>query len=180
MNEDERHSLFSSLVARHQNELYSYLLAVVRNWSDADDLLQSICLVLWRKFDSFEPGSNFLFWASRTAKIEVHNFLRRKQMSHLASDELLDALAGTIVRVQNEDADLYSAALRHCRQKLSPVDDQLIELHYAEELGSRQIADQLCRTQSSICNSLKRIRRWLFDCIQHELARREHPRKEPS
>ena len=180
MNEDERHNLFSNLIARHQNELYSYILAVVRDWNDADDLLQSVCLVLWRKFESFEPGSNFLFWASRTARIEVSNFLRHKQLSHYASDELLDALAVTVIDVQKEGMEPYLAALRRCKGKLSPADEELIELHYVDDLGSRQIADRLRRSQPSICNSLKRIRCWLFECIQTELARQEHSGNELS
>lgn len=180
MDEDKRHSLFSNLISRHQNELYSYILAVVRDWNDADDLLQAVCLVLWRKFDSFEPGSNFLFWASRAAKIEVSNFLRHKQLSHYASDELLDALAATVIDVQKEGMEPYLAALRCCKGKLCPADEELIELHYVEDLGSRQIADRLQRPQPSVCNSLKRIRCWLFACIQMELARKEHSGKDLS
>ena len=56
MNEQERHNLFSELLTRHQSELYGYIFAVVRNWEDADDLYQSVCLILWRKFDRFGPA----------------------------------------------------------------------------------------------------------------------------
>ena len=87
MNEQERHNLFSELIARHQSELYGYIFAVVRNWEDADDLFQSVCLVLWRKFESFRPGSNFFSWARQTAKIEVSNFLRHKQLPSYVSEE---------------------------------------------------------------------------------------------
>ena len=64
MNEQERHNLFSELLTRHQSELYGYIFAVVRNWEDADDLYQSVCLVLWSKFDSFRPGSSFFAWGT--------------------------------------------------------------------------------------------------------------------
>jgi DNA-directed RNA polymerase specialized sigma24 family protein len=57
MTDQNRHNLFSELIARYQSELYGYIFAVVRNWEDADDLFQSICVVLWRKFESFRPGS---------------------------------------------------------------------------------------------------------------------------
>ena len=180
MNEQERHNLFSDLIARYQSELYSYLFAVVRNWEDADDLLQSICLVLWRKFESFRPGSNFLFWARRTAKIEVSNFLRRKQLPSYATEELVDALVETVIEVQGDGMEPYLAALRRCREKLSPADEELIELQYVENLGSRQIADRLQRPQPSVCHSLSRIRSWLFECIQTELARQEHSGQELS
>jgi RNA polymerase sigma-70 factor, ECF subfamily len=177
MSERERHSLFSDLMACHQSELYSFIFAAVRNWEDADDLLQSVSLVLWRKFETFRPGSNFLYWARRTAKIEVSNFLRRKHRPGFATDELLDALTETVVEIQNEGIEPYLAALRRCKEKLSPTDEELIELHYVEDLGSRQIADRLQRPQPSVCHSLNRIRAWLFECVQMELARQEHAGK---
>lgn len=180
MNTENRHHMFSELIARHQAELYSYILAVVRNWNDADDLLQAVYLVLWQKFDSFQPGSNFLFWATRTAKLLVSNFLRRNRASTYISDELLDALAETIMNVRSEGAEQHLEALRRCRRKLSPADEELIGLHYAEDLGSRQIAERLQRSQPSVCNSLNRIRSWLYKCIHTELALQQHAAGDPS
>ena len=178
MNEQQRHDLFSELIARHQSELYAYIFAIVRNWEDTDDLFQSVCLVLWRKFASFQPGSSFFAWARQTAKLEVRNFLRNRRSPGYVSEKVLDALAERAVEAGCDDADLYLAALRRCRKKLIPVDAELLELCYAEDLGSREIADRLQRPQSSVCNSLKRIRRTLLQCIQMELARREHPGEE--
>ena len=77
MDEQDRHGLFSELISRHQSELYAYIFAIVRNWEDTDDLYQSVCLVLWRKFGSFRSGSSFFSWARQAAKIEVRNFLKR-------------------------------------------------------------------------------------------------------
>ena len=59
MNKQGHQNLFSELITRYQSELYGYIFAVVRNWEDADDLFQSVSLVLWRKFESFRPDSNF-------------------------------------------------------------------------------------------------------------------------
>jgi RNA polymerase sigma-70 factor (ECF subfamily) len=176
MNEVDRQTLFSELVTRHQSELYSYIFAIVRNWDDADDLLQSVCLVLWQKFESFQLGSNFLFWATRTAKIVVSNHLRTKskRSSNSTSDELLDALIETTMDVPPSGMEQYLDALRSCRNKLSSVDQQLVTLYYAEDLGSRGIADRLERSQPSLCNSLNRIRSRLFKCIQAELAQKQH------
>ena len=83
MNEQERHNLFSDLIARHQSELYGYIFAVVRNWEDADDLFQSVCLVLWRKFESFQPGSSFFSWARQTAKNRGQQFSEAQAVAEL-------------------------------------------------------------------------------------------------
>ena len=72
------------------------------------------------------------------------------------------------------------AALRRCREKLSAADEELLNLRYVEDLGSREIANRLLRPQPSVCRSLNRIRNWLLECIEMELARQEHPGKELS
>jgi RNA polymerase sigma-70 factor, ECF subfamily len=177
MNERDRHNLFSDLLARHQSELYAYIFAIVQNWEDADDLYQSTCLILWRKFELFRPDSSFFAWARQTAQIEVRNFLRRKKSSNYVSEEVVDALAAIAIDVRGDGADLYLAALQRCRGKLSPTDDELLRLRYVEDLGSRQIADRLQRPYRSVCNSLNRIRWWLLQCIQTELAQQDHSKK---
>jgi RNA polymerase sigma-70 factor, ECF subfamily len=179
MNEQSRQSLFSELISRHQSELYAYIFAIVRSWEDADDLFQSVSLVLWRKFDMFREGSNFFLWARQTAQFEVRKFLTGKHLRTYVGDELLDALVETSLDTELCGVELGLAALRRCKAKLSDRDQELLDLRYAEDLGSQEIAARLQRPQHSVCHSLQRIRRWLFDCIQMEVARDEHLRGEP-
>lgn len=178
MNAQDRNNLFSELVSRHQSELYAYIFSIVRNWEDADDLFQSVCLVLWRKFESFRPNSSFFAWARQTAKLTVRDFLNRKQLNRYVSEELLDALTETAITSKADEAELYIVALRSCKAKLSATDEELIELRYVEDLGSREISDRLQRPQRSVTNSLARIQRWLFECLRKEMARQEHARKD--
>jgi RNA polymerase sigma-70 factor, ECF subfamily len=180
MNEQDRHNLFSELIARHQSELYGYLFAIVQNWADAHDLYQSTCLVLWRKFESFRPGSSFFSWARQAAKIEARHFLRHKKPSNHLSEELVDVLADIVVDAQDSAVEPYLLAMRRCRERLSATDNELLQLRYVEDIGTQEIADRLQRLQSNVCHSLNRIRRWLLECVRMELARQDHPKKELS
>lgn len=174
MNEHDHHKLFSDLIGRHEGELYAYIFSIVRNWEDADDLYQSVCLVLWSKFALFRPDSSFLAWARQTAKNTVRNFLKCKHLRRYVSEEVLNTLSETEIEAKSDRSDFYMAALRQCKEKLNISDAELLELRYVEDLGSRQIADQLQRSQPSVCRSLARIQRWLMECVQMELARQEH------
>jgi RNA polymerase sigma-70 factor, ECF subfamily len=169
MNEQERHELFEELVTRHQSELYGYIYAVLRNWEDTDDLYQSVCLVLWSKFETFQPGSNFFAWARRTARIKLSEFLRRKHSPNCLCEELRDVLVEGVVDPYGTDGEEYLIALQRCRDKLAIEDDELLQLRYIEELNTVQIADRQQRLQQSVSRSLIRIRRWLFECIELEL-----------
>jgi RNA polymerase sigma-70 factor, ECF subfamily len=177
MNEQERHALFSDLITRHRSELYGYIFAVVRSWEDADDLFQAVCLILWNKFEFFQPGTSFFAWARQTAKNEVSKFLRGKQEPDFVTEDLLDAL--TVV-TKDDWAESYLVALQRCRAKLATDDEELLELHYGEDLGTTEIAQQLHRNRTSICRALNRIRSWLFGCIQMEIARQVHSQAEHS
>ena len=179
MNDQERRNLFSELIARHQSEIYGYIFAIVRNWEDADDLFQSVCLVLWSKFASFRQGSSFFSWARQTAKYKVRKFLTRKRIPNCVSEKLLDTLAEATLITEADGVELGLTALQRCREKLDVADEELLQLRYAEGLSTVQIADRLQRLQPSVSRSLNRIRRWLLKCIEAELARQKHPTEEP-
>jgi RNA polymerase sigma-70 factor (ECF subfamily) len=170
--------LFSELITRHQSQLYAYIFAIVRNQQDADDLYQAVCLILWRKFELFRPGSSFFSWARQTAKREVRDYLKRKKVSTQVSEELLDAIAETRFAANSDPAATYLDALRQCREKLNASDEKLLTLRYVENLGSHEIADQLQRPHQSVCNSLTRIRAWLLECVTKALARQDRPTEE--
>ena len=180
MNEQERYNLFTELITRYQSELYGYIYAVVRNWEDTDDLYQSVCLVLWRKFDLFRPGSNFFAWARQTAKNKVGDFVRHKHWPTHVTEELMDIFTESAAKPYDDGAEEYLVALRRCRQKLTATDDDLLQLRYVEELSTIEIADRLQRLQPNVSRSLNRIRRWLVECVQMELARQKHSLRELS
>jgi RNA polymerase sigma-70 factor (ECF subfamily) len=175
MTEQERHILFSELIARYQGPLYSYIFAAVKNRNDAEDIFQSVCLVLWRKFDSFQPNTNFLSWAYQTAKLILYSSLRQKRKWNCASEELLNALADTASNVHVNEDSIYLAAFRRCRDKLASPDEELLRFRYIDDLDIREIANRLQRLPPNVCRSLNRVRRWLLDCVRMELARQEHP-----
>lgn len=174
MNDQECQNLFAELITRHQSGLYGYIYAVVRNWEDTDDLYQSVCLVLWQKFGSFRPGSNFFAWARQVAKNKVGDFVRHKRSPTYIAEELIDVLAESVAKPYDDGSDMYLVALRRCRQKLSASDEDLLQLRYIEELSTIEIAERLQRIQQSVSRSLNRVRRWLFECIQMELAKQKH------
>lgn len=180
MDEQQRHNLFVELITRHQSQLYGYIFALVRNREDADDLFQSVGLVLWQKFGAFRPDSSFVSWAGQTARFVVCNFLKRKRRSVYVSEELSEALVETAREPQSDATEFYLAALNRCKGKLGVEDEGLLRLRYVEELNTHQIAQRMGRAQASVCHSLARIRRWLFNCIHAELECQEKAARKPS
>lgn len=163
---------FLRLAAKHQSELFSYIYALLRNLHDTEDVHQQTLMTLWRKFDTFELGTNFLGWAVRTAQIEVLRFRdQRKKTSVSLSEQLLADLAEEHLRAATANASSdRQDALEQCLQKLSAEDRSLVDECYRLGCRMKEIAERLERSPQSLSNTMRRIRCALFECVQRRLA----------
>ena len=70
---------FLSLFLRSEREIFRYVAALVPNVADAEDIVQQTALVLWEKFDAYDPGLPFTPWACRFALNKTRQWLERRQ-----------------------------------------------------------------------------------------------------
>jgi hypothetical protein len=59
---------FMTQITRAQRQLHAFILSMVWNATDADDVLQQTNLVLWEKSAEFDASRPFLPWAMRFAQ----------------------------------------------------------------------------------------------------------------
>lgn len=171
---DEREILFSDLFREHYRQLFSGVYALVRNYTDAEDVMQQASLVMWSKFGEYRQDTNFVGWAFRVARFEALNFLKRqrryrKHFSEAFQLRLATALAG--VRV--ETVDLRSYQLEKCVDKLPENQRQLLRLCYGGDAAVADIASDMGRTTHSVYSSLRNIREKLLDCVDAGVAEEE-------
>src|SRR4051812_12731478 len=94
MTDSQRTEAIVQLLTEHQQKLYVYILSLLGNPTDADEVLQNTNLVLWRKAADFHFGTCFSAWACRLAYYEVLAFRKQRGRSRLNfNQELLDTLA---------------------------------------------------------------------------------------
>jgi RNA polymerase sigma-70 factor (ECF subfamily) len=123
-----REERFLRLLLAHQRRIFAYVLALVPHWSDAEDVVQETSAVLWRKFDDFEPGTDFAAWALSVARYQVLNFRKKQRRGPgRLSDQTVEALAERLLAVERQ-ADARLTALENCLQKLSSKDRDLVQL----------------------------------------------------
>lgn len=168
---------FAQLLAAHEPQLFGYVYALVLNTADAEDIYQDTVLALWRKFGEYQSDTNFAAWARAAARFEVQHFFRGKSRRRLYFDEsLMEELAETqssLDQAQDSASESYTDALRHCKELLPEGDRRLIELCYSASATITQTAGRLGRSPQSVCNSLSRIRRVLFDCVRQATEARD-------
>jgi len=170
------HAAFIGLFAQHHSEILAYIYKLVHDRHDADDLFQRTSVVLWSKFDSFEPGSNFLAWARRIAYLQVCNFLRTSGRDRLCfSDGVLAKLADEPT-MPTEESQRRLDALAKCMKELGRNDHDMVQQAYSGEQTVKELAGALGLAAQTVYNRLGRIRKQLFECVAHKLAIAENPK----
>jgi len=162
---------FANLLHKHQTQLFGYIYSLVRDLDDADDLFQQTSLVLWDKFEQFDHAKRFINWACGVARYEVKNFLRSRSRNRLYfTDELNLALIEAQEALENERLEERRDALFGCMKRLRERDKELLEACYGRSARVHEVARMWGRSTQSIHNSLRRIRRMLFECVRRSLA----------
>lgn len=151
--------------------VFAFIRSLVFSRADADDVLQETALVLWEKFDQFEPGTRFDRWAFRIAHFQVMYHRQKKARERLRfSDSLVEQLADDML-ADGEVLEETQHALAQCLAKLPTADHDLIRQRYRGDTTNRDLARGFGRSESSISRALNRIYMKLLLCIEGTLAR---------
>ncbi len=176
MDMSDRRAEFASCLQEVQTRLYGFIHSLVRDHDDADDLFQQTAAILWNKFGEYDPARSFFSWACGIARFEVSNFLRTRGRQKLYfTDHLNLLLIEAYDQLPREEMEDRKSALGGCIEKLRDRDRELVRACYGEAAGVNDVAGQQGRSSQSVYNSLRRIRRSLFECIERTLAQQARP-----
>ncbi|QDT93906.1 sigma-70 family RNA polymerase sigma factor [Gimesia algae] len=161
---------FIALFTKHQRRIYLYILSMVPYPSEAEEILQNTNLIIWKKAQQFEVGTNFFAWACQIAHFEILKFRKKRgRDKHQFSDEFVSQVAEAVE--ENQDVfELRRTALTHCLSKLRKKDRELIQRRYQGDNQGKDLAGDLGRPANSVYQSLGRVRRTLFECINRYIA----------
>lgn len=161
--------MFLGLLLSSQRRIHGFILTLVPNRHDSEDLLQSTIMAMWQKFDQFEPGTDFVAWSLAVARLEVlryrQNFARSKM---LFSDELLEQIADE-TKQSLDNLDEWNAALADCVNRLSVRDRDLIRLKYDKDLTVKAVAQRVGRPVQGMYKAMARIHASLSVCAKRKL-----------
>jgi RNA polymerase sigma-70 factor (ECF subfamily) len=155
---------FVRLLTLHERRVYAFILSMVTNWADADEILQETNVRLWNEFDKFTPGSDFGAWACTVARYQVMTFRKKQSRDRLQfTDEFIDAVARE--SQADDDTAARHQALARCTDELSPTHRDLLRAFYEPGASGEAVAARFNRTVDALYKALSRIRRLLHDCV---------------
>jgi RNA polymerase sigma-70 factor len=168
----EAKAVFEILVRENQAMLMTYLRAVVRDTSVADDLFQETMLITWQKLDEYDRSRPFGPWLRGiAAKLVMAHFRKAKSDAMAFEDETLEYLSQQLQHICQRPGDTWNekvAALTHCIEALSDHHRQAIQLRYFEQTPASQIAVVSNTSVETVKKRLQRARAELLECLRRK------------
>jgi RNA polymerase sigma-70 factor (ECF subfamily) len=156
-----------------EEQLRAYLMNLLGNWNDMEDVFQETTLALWRSFDDYTPNTNFMSWARQIAFYRVLQFRAQKQRRGIpGSEEFLNAIHQTMLdRSDRQESRLQ--ALSECLGKLNESDRKLVAMTYESNRPIKEVASVIGRPATGLYKAIERIRHALVLCVERALTREE-------
>jgi RNA polymerase sigma-70 factor (ECF subfamily) len=175
MDQDKRTLEFLRLFVRHQQEIYAYILTLVPNVHDADDLFQNGMSVMWQKYDHFQPGTNFAAWGVQIMRYQILDYRRNQARSKrvLMEDSLFEMLIDHMPAIQDE-LPARIEALRKCQTLLDNRAKRILKMRYEHNTPIAEIASYLKVSRRHIYHILGKINSVLLRCMRRTLAEGGH------
>ena len=156
---------FSQLLTQSQRRLYAFILTLIPNRAEAEDILQETNLVLCEKAEEYDPDRHFLAWAFKIARFQTMAHLKTKSRSPLVfQEDLMDKLSDDAESMEGFGS--LQRALAHCMEKLTKRNRELIRIRYEKGLTLDETAKKLGKPRGTVSMALYRIRTALWRCVE--------------
>lgn len=150
-----------------------FILGLVHSPQDAEEILGDTNLLLWEKFEEFQPGTDFRAWACRIAHYRVLKFRERQRFRSKwlpLSDEILSSITETTIR-HVDILESRRIILGECLQKLPEQDRELLDRRHHGGATIAQISQEIGRPLEGLYKVYQRIYRTLAECIDRGMSR---------
>jgi RNA polymerase sigma-70 factor, ECF subfamily len=173
--QDERTRRFLRLLGPQEHRLQTFVLSLVPNFADAEDVAQQVRIRLWEQFDDYDPAKDFGGWMRTVARYLVLAYREkqsreRRRFSARSVELLADELAA-----MSDELDAGQRALRDCFEQLPELKRDLLVSYYSGEQSTREIAAARGWTFDATRQSLLRTRITLRDCIDKAMREEKGP-----
>jgi RNA polymerase sigma-70 factor (ECF subfamily) len=153
------------LYARHHVQTYRFLLRLVGDEAQAEDLVSEVFFDVWRNAHQFQGNSRVSTWILAIARFKALSALRRRK-----DDELDDDAAAAIpdladdpeIAVQKKDR---VAIMRQCLSHLSLVHREIIDLAYYQDKPINEVAEILGVPENTVKTRMFHARRRLSELL---------------
>jgi len=175
---------FRKLVERHQRRAFAIAIGLVRDESDANEIVQEAFLRVFRGLEAFEGGSSFFTWLYRIVSnlaIDVMRKPSRRETEPLDPARLDDGVDQPLIaRIGGSDPeDAVRRREIHVRieealSDLPPYHRGVILMREVEGMSYEEMAEAMGVSKGTIMSRLfharRKLQRALADCYAEQIG----------
>jgi RNA polymerase sigma factor (sigma-70 family) len=154
---------FEELAMPLFDSLYNFAGWLLRNQSNAEDLVQETYLKALRGFDSFQPGTNFRAWMFRILRntfLSSRSTLDRRLTVEIDSEDDVPVLPATSTTPESLLIERFQQnALRNAIDQLPDTFREVLLLSDVEDASYREISEILSIPVGTVMSRLARARK---------------------
>ncbi|MGE5444281.1 MAG: RNA polymerase sigma factor [Ignavibacteriales bacterium] len=167
------HRAFESIFDRYVSRVYRQALRLTGNEADAEDVVQEVFLLAYRKARTFQGKSEFSTWLYRlTMNAALTKIRQRKREKEVSLDDYLPKFREDghhIMPVVDWSQDIHKLVagneinqiIRKALDQLSPVDRAVVMMSDLEDMSNREVGEALGLTIQAVKARLHRARLFL-------------------
>ncbi len=159
---------FVRLYAEYEPRVRAFVRAGLPSVHDANEVMQEVSVVAWRKFATLQNNDGFGRWLCVIARFEILKYWRTKARDRLVLD---DELLANMAEEGEEELDIRALEIHNlqtCIGKLPEKHRQLVIQAYTQGQSKKVLAEQVGKTQEAMYQLLCRLRLALMNCISRE------------
>lgn len=163
--------IFEMLLKKEGKKLHNYLLKILRNKEDAEDILQETFVGFYKKIDSINENAykSYLF---KTAYHKALNHIKKRDKKNKQEFNYTEMEQFQSKEISsNEKKNLL---VKSALAQLKPEEVLLIELQYFQKMSYKQIARTLDTTVSAVDSKLVRVKKKLIKIINEQKKMQEN------
>lgn len=157
---------FEFILRENNKRIFNYLLKILRNQEDAEDILQDVFIAFYHKMANVDENAypSYLF---KTARNKALNLIKSREKKKLLSREQI--INRKTQENNSNQEDRKKEIIKRAFGKLPPKYALLLELQYYQKMSYKEIAKTLSTTISAVDSSLVRAKKKLKKIISQEM-----------
>ncbi|WBL26658.1 RNA polymerase sigma factor [Zunongwangia sp. HGR-M22] len=165
--------LFSVLVDRYKNMVFTLCLRLLKNREEAEEVAQESFVKIYKSLSKFKGEAKFSTWVYRVTYNNCLDFLKAKKRRF--KELSVDAYNGFEIEdidnaINNLEEKERKMAILSCINMLNEDDAFLLTLHYYEDQSVKEIAKIMNLSVSNVKVKLYRSRKQLAVILKRRLS----------
>ena len=157
---------FEQIVHKFSKRIFNYLLKVLKNKEDAEDLLQDVFVSFYKKIDNVNETS----YLSYLYQTDYHKAINKISSGKRNRTFIEKIKVETLIPQQGSDHDNFrSELIREAFRMIKPKEAFLLELQFYQKLSYQEIAEIMATTVSAVDSKLVRAKKKLKKIISQKL-----------